>query len=226
MALEWHLCTPGMIITCAAPGIAYEALEATAGDKLKLSAVTAAKAAQPPPCLRHCLLLIGVLASVPLLQLGKGSLLSFTVNSKKDLREMRKALGSVAAYIEADLTAFTTVRALQDAANSKKPGKEIPVNTVTLVAAETQSPSERPCWADPHCGDYNLTNGERPRWARPAQPDDEASTQGNSPGRLALGTQCPGCTAARGLSWSCVTGTQVKRCKHTWYTAYILPVLP
>jgi hypothetical protein len=115
--------------------------------------------------------------------LSKGGLLSFTVKTKGDLRAMRKALGGISDYFEADLTAFTTVRALQDAVKNKASRKEIPVNEISLVPGDT---AQRPCWAADHCSDFNLTAGERPSWASrpPVTRSSEATTQSSDAGKL------------------------------------------
>jgi hypothetical protein len=57
---------------------------------------------------------------------------------------MRKALGGISDYFEADLTAFTTVRALQDAVKNKANRKEIPVNEIILVPGSSGNGC---CWS-------------------------------------------------------------------------------
>jgi hypothetical protein len=60
---------------------------------------------------------------------------TFKVNGPKDLLAMRKALGGVSDYFEADLTAFTTVRAMTEALSSGK-RFDIPSSALRTLTAD------------------------------------------------------------------------------------------
>lgn len=77
-------------------------------------------------------------------------LVTFTVQKPADLDAMRSALGSQVAFFEADLTGFTTTRALRQAASSRQE-HNIPFQSPFPVDDPVQA-AKRPCWADDSCG--------------------------------------------------------------------------
>lgn len=76
--------------------------------------------------------------------------MTFTVQKPADLDAMRSALSSQVSFFEADLTAFTTTRALQQAAESSK-GRDIPFQS-PFPGDDPVMAAKRPCWADDSCG--------------------------------------------------------------------------
>jgi hypothetical protein len=65
--------------------------------------------------------------------------MTFSVNSKADLDSMRSNLGGIADYFEADLTAFTTTRALHEAVG-KGANRSIPTPKIEVIEqVETSS---------------------------------------------------------------------------------------
>lgn len=63
---------------------------------------------------------------------SQAKFVTFTVNSKADLDSMRRNLGSIVDYIEADLTAFMSIRALSEAAGDGA-NRNIPTAEVTVI---------------------------------------------------------------------------------------------
>lgn len=79
-------------------------------------------------CLKNCALVddnLDLAVSVKLLSAmqlaecqSQARFVTLSVNSKADLDSLRATLGSIVDYMEADLTAFTSIRALTEAAGS------------------------------------------------------------------------------------------------------------
>jgi hypothetical protein len=73
-------------------------------------------------------------------------LVTFTVQSAEDLKAMREALKDHVEWFETDLTGFTTIRSLNDAA-SQGSGFDIKYQHVREILGDGASAADRASWA-------------------------------------------------------------------------------
>lgn len=72
---------------------------------------------------------------------------TFNVTSAADLDSMRRTLGDLIDYIEADLTGFTSIRALQEAAADGRAIRSIQVGDVESIPGQNV---DNPCLKKDH----------------------------------------------------------------------------